>query len=127
MGFDSLFRNGVATIDKITASLQGTVQRWAWQSEDGRGRITYTPARTAPGSPLQCVVDYTTKQHARADGKIINVIATLTFPRPTLLDSRDIIVLPNGQTAPIQSSPDSVADPTTGLGYFTKAMLGSLG
>lgn len=126
MGFASLLRNGVALIDSLTADLQANVQHWAFVSSNGRGGDTFNPPLGSPGTALPCIVDYRSKQHALTDGRIINVIATLTFPRPVAIDVRDRIVLPNGQTAPIQTSPGSVVDPTTGAGYFTEVMMGTI-
>jgi hypothetical protein len=126
MGFAELFRNGVALIDSLTEDLQVTVQHYAWASNDGKGRDTFNPPLTGAGTNRQAVVDYTQKQRARADGRLVNVVATVIFPRPVIIGPLDVIKLPDGTTGPILNSPNSVLDPATGAGYFAQVELGEV-
>lgn len=126
MGFADLLRNGVAILDSLTVDLQATVQHYSWVSQDGKGRDTFSPARTGAGTSRSCVVDYTRKQRTRPDGRKVNVVATLTFPRPVAVTPRDVFICPNGTTAPVLSAPNAPVDPSTNAGYFTEVELGEL-
>ena len=121
MGFDQLFRDGIATLDELTQDLQPTVLHRAFQSDNGRGGNTHDS-----GTPRKCVIDFTVKQRPRADGTMLNVVATLIFPRPVAVNLRDIFVLPDGTTPPSIDAPGIPIDPTTNQAFALIVMLGEL-
>lgn len=109
--------------------LQCQVTLYPWIAQDVHGDDTY-------GTPvtLTCVVDRTNRILYQG-GQQITVVATLTFVgdvapngaagRREPIDPRDKIVLPDGFTGPIVSTPDGVTDPGTGRGFIQSVMLGA--
>lgn len=54
MGLESLVASGVALADRITASLQGTVEHHVFKELDGRGK----PVHWEPHDNVQAVITY---------------------------------------------------------------------
>lgn len=111
---------GIAIADQLTLGVQSTVQWEAFLSETGNGDETFDTPK-----PLTCVLDQTRKQAPTPSGRLITVIATLTFPRGGLnINPRDRITLPDGTTGPlIMEAPNAVFDPVTGRGFVTEVKI----
>lgn len=128
MDVAALIRNGVATANSLLATAQGTCTLAAWTGQDGKGKATYATA-----VPFQAVVDYTRRQRW-LDGRQVNVVATLTVLAPIAangatgrrepVDTRDRIVLPDGTTGPILTTPNAVLDPAQGRPFIHEILIG---
>lgn len=118
MSLDALVRSVVATADTVTASLQATVQHAAYVSQDVYGTPTYATAVAR-----RAVVDLTERPVRTVEGHERLSTATVIFPRPVAVDTRDKFTLPDGRTAPVLSI-GGVADPSTGARYTVEVALG---
>lgn len=117
-----ILRAGIKIADKLTKGAQGTVTHYPFQSQDVKGKVTY-----GTSASLRCVIDYTRKQVQTGGGRSTWVIATLTFVGDVVaIDTRDKIVLPDGRTGPIITTPNAVVDPGTGRGFVNELMIGDL-
>lgn len=124
-----LLRSGVKTAHGLTKGVQSQVTHYPWISQSVHGDDTYDTPVT-----LTCVVDRTNRIVYQG-GQQVTVTATLTFVgdvqpngapgRREPIDPRDKIVLPDGFTGPIVSTPDGVTDPGTGRGFIQSVMLGT--
>jgi hypothetical protein len=135
MSLLDIINAGIATANKITKPLQGTVQHYAWTGQDGMGADTFSPVLTSPGTPRQALVDMTRKPRATKDGKLLMTIASLTFldvipdngasGRSEPIDTRDRIILPDGSTGPIVSA-GGFMDARTGRPVLNEVLLGEM-
>lgn len=118
----SILSDAIGIVDSVTQSLklQCDVSHESFESETGKGVRTY-------GDPVTrlAVVDLTRKQIQAGNGQLLVVVATVIFPRPTLIDLRDRITLPNGLTGPIINDPNAVVDPETNRAFLNEVKLGS--
>lgn len=123
----------IADTVTLDLGLQCEVQHYAFIGSDARGKPTYADPVT-----VTCVVDRTNREISTANGKVINISATLTKigdlapngavtnpARREPIDPRDKIVLPDGLTGPIIDTPGSVTDPETDRGFIQSIMLGA--
>jgi hypothetical protein len=115
---------GINIADALTAGVQMPISHYAWSSADGDGDESYGSAATIYG-----VVDQTRKQVSTPQGRVVAIVATLTFPRGgILIGPKDKMVLPDGTTGPlILDAPDAVFDPVTGRGFITTVRIGEVG
>lgn len=119
-GFADLVRNGVALADSLTATLQEDVvhQTWATATKDDYGKVTWRA-----GTTRKAIVEPRMRQVKNDKGEVVISTATLTFPRPVVVDPRDRFTLPDGRVALIASTSGAVVDPDTGAGYLTQVFL----
>lgn len=142
-----LVRNGVATANTLTASLQGPVRHSAWVREDAFGKPIY--GRRVEGLDIysenpdaegvyvdrQALVEYQTKTR-EVNGRLVVSYAVITFIHPfeaaplvterrEPVDPRDRMLLPNGKTGPIIDV-QGLIDPLTSAPYFVQVWLGAL-
>lgn len=130
MGLDTTVRRAVATVNKITNTLQVAVQHQPWIGDDGAGTDEY-------GTVIErrAVVNEKQRQ-VYSDQKLVNTKATITFlvpfaavtpnagkERMNPVDPRDIFTLPDGLTGPTILA-DGLLDGGTGRPYFSEVYLG---
>jgi hypothetical protein len=130
MSFATTIRKGVALADKLTASLQVTVKHYHWTGTGDQGEAVYTSNYT----PRKAVVEYHQRLRRLVGGQEVMQQAVITFPRPILahgatgrvepIDSRDKLVLPDGNYFPILDV-EGVLDPKTGKPYAFVVILGA--
>jgi len=110
--------DGVATIDAETRDLQPevTVYRWAWQ--DAHGKARYAAPTREPA-----IVDWRQKQVRTRAGSEAVSRAYVGFLRPTAIDEKDKVVLPDGTTGPILDMSGFVSR-ETGRPIFVEVWLG---
>ena len=128
-GFADILRAGIATANSVTATLQATVQHYAWISDDGFGTNSYAAA-----VPRQAIVEEKQRLIRQGDGQYMLSRAKVTFifpipangaaKRQEPIDPRDKIVLPDGTTGPIIDI-EGVVDPDTGKPYISEVWLGT--
>lgn len=128
MALNDVLRKGIATAHKLTLPLQSTVQWEAWTGQDGMGAAMFA----APVA-LKAVLDTTRKQR-HVGGRLVTVVASLTFLQPIPandaagrlgpIDVRDRITLPDGSTAPILSGPSAVWDDAQSQPFINEVYLG---
>lgn len=131
MGYDSVLRNGIATINRATASLHVAVTHEAWIADDTYSKPTFD-------DPVTRMAIVTMRQRSRRlpDGREIVQRATVLFVGPVEangasgrrepVDPRDRITLPSGFTGPVLDV-EGVVDPETGGPYTVKVTLGEGG
>lgn len=120
MGLESLVASGVALADRITASLQGTVEHHVFKELDGRGR----PVHWEPHDNVQAVITYGQVRVSRTDsGETVPPKVTLAFPRPIAVHPLDKFVLPDRTTGPVVKI-DGEVNPSSGMRYATFVGLG---
>lgn len=117
-----------STIDAQTASLQDTIEFYAWKGAGNYGESEYDDAVL-----MQAVVEEKQVLRRMTDGTEIAQKASVTIPRPIPpngatgrrepVDPRDKIVLPNGFTGPILFVNGEI-DPTTHAPYSYEIVLG---
>ena len=128
MALDSLIRRGVATANRLMASLQPNVTFEAWTGEDAYGAVTF-----ATGVPTPALVEQKQRLHRTASGREVVTKAKITILRPIApngatgrtepIDSRDRFTLPDGSTGPIVDV-EGFVDRGTGRPYFAEIFLG---
>ncbi len=129
MGLDDILRNGIALAHRITGDLQVQVQHSAWIGTDVYGKNTYAAA-----VDRRAIVDYKQRLTRQLNGQEIVQVATITFLEPIEdngaegrrepVDTRDRMVLPNGQTGPIVEVSGPM-DPNTSNPYMLTVGLGA--
>jgi hypothetical protein len=144
MNLDAIVRNAVATVHNITLSLQGEVKHYAWFDSDAYGKNQYYLVRDGlelVGSldallytPRPAIVDYR-QQIRNVGGKAVMSFAYLAFLEPItgndvsrrtgVIDTRDVIVLPDGKTGPIIDV-KGFMDRGTSKPFFHEVWLGAL-
>jgi len=133
MGLDTVLRKGVATLDKVTKSLQVQIQHYAWLGQDTFGEGKFSPpfACMAIMEPMHKMVNF-------ADGRNVFIVAKLIIlqivpsngadlspsdARMEPIDRRDKIILADGFSGPIVDI-KSVTDPKTDLPYHHEILIG---
>lgn len=129
MALDDIIRNGVATANRLTASLQPVVSHSAWLRGDGVGGSVYA----APIS-RQALVERKHKIMRDAQGQEIAVSHLISFLYPIAangaagrtepVDPRDKIVLADGTTGDVVAV-EGFDDPDTDKSYFLQVWLGT--
>lgn len=133
MSFADIIRQGVQIADALTVDLQVTVTHQAWIGQDGSGKDAFN----APVN-RKALVDRAVKPMLTKEGKLIIVLATVTFldPIPNTtpnanqqrinpIDPRDIITLDDGSTAPIQKC-GGFEDAGTLSNFVNEVVLGNI-
>ncbi len=123
MGYDTTVRDGVATADSITTSLQVNIRHYAWIGANDRGGPLYASPVT-----IKAIVDMRPRLRRTSDGTEVMQRCQVTIPRPIRpngaagrrepIDPRDKIVLPDGFTGPILDIEGPV-DPVTNRPYIS--------
>lgn len=135
MAFDSILRNGIALIDSITdnGGLQADVVHHPWIADGSTyGEPTYGASVTR-----SAIVEEKQRLRRLADGREVNQVASITFPRPIAangatnrrepIDPRDKFVLPSGFTGPIAHVGGlGPVDPITGKSYGLEVIIGTV-
>lgn len=128
MGLDSVILNGVALANRVTGSLQATVQHAAWTGNQADATGSYAAA-----VDRQALVEFKQRLRRLPTGQEVMQQATVTFIQPVPangaaerrepIDPRDVITLPNGYTGPILDV-SGVVDPGTDAPYMLSVALG---
>lgn len=128
MALDTLIRRGVATADRLTASLQPEVTHEAWTGQSVSGAATY-----AAGVNRSALIEQKQRLHRAGNGREVVTKAKITILRPVApngaagrtepIDARDRFTLPDGSTGPIVDI-EGFTDAGTGLPYFAEVWLG---
>lgn len=127
MSYLDTLRNGIATADSMTRSLQATVSFYRCTGIDNHGTRTYASAVS-----LLAVVDGKQSQIRTMTGELTMCRATLTFLNIVALSAatgglgvtvQDKIVLQDGTTSPILNVGGFV-DAATGHAIATEVYLG---
>lgn len=125
MGLDSVVRSAVALANRVTTSLQGTVQifRWNGQSQNGG-----TPTYEATALSVKAIIEPNKVWTKDPKGGAMFLTSRIAILQPIAplgatgrsepLDQRDKVVLPDGTTCPIFGIDGGVTDPTTSRPYF---------
>ena len=129
MALDSVLRNGIKTIDKITKSLQAEVSYQPWKSQTEFGKATFGSVKK-----LKAVVEYNRQLRKTESGEMVMTMASVLFVQPLTpvggagrtepIDPRDKIVMPDGRTGPIVYS-KGFTDPISGRTMYHEIWLGS--
>ncbi|SRR5258706_15535358 len=117
MGVADALRAGIRVTDLVTDSLQAPVTLQRRTEQDGYGNAVYTE------SVVRGVVEQRQQKVMTAGGELVDVRASVTFPRPVAITSQDRLVLQDG-TAGFVVKRDGVMDESTGLGFATVVYLG---
>lgn len=128
-----IFQSGIAIASDVFEGNKGNITFKAWIGSDGRGNDVF-----ASPVPLRAVVDSTKRLRSTANGQLVMTFASLTFLDPIAdttpntgesreqpIDPRDILILPDGGTAPVVQSGGPL-DASTGRGLITETILGSV-
>jgi hypothetical protein len=133
MGYEDLIRAGVALASSQFDSMKVSVTVTPWIGQDGDGDDSY-------GTPFlaRALLDPSPRMRSTPTGRLIMTFATLTFLDPIAnttpnsgqvrqqpIDSRDIITLPDGSTAPIIQV-GGFTDSGTEKPFATEVILGTL-
>lgn len=128
MGLSNIIRSGVATANKVTASLQDVVTIKQWVAQDAFGAPTYGKTLKIPA-----IIEQGEKQVQQPTGVTMAIKATLTFLQPITangaagriepLDARDTVTLPDGTSGPIIVL-NSIVDPASHKPYFQTVGVG---
>lgn len=129
MGYDSILRNGMKTLDAQTSSLQDVVEFYAWESSGDYGEPQYS----AQPIIMPAIVEEKQMLRRLMNGTEVAQKASITVPRPITpngasgrrepVDPRDKIILPSGYTGPILYV-NGVVDPDTHAPYCYEIILG---
>lgn len=129
MSLADIIRQGVATANAVTTSLQVTVKHEAWVEDDSYGAPVY-----ASSIDRLAIVDMKQRLRRLATGQEVMQQAVVTFVQPIIangaterrepIDSRDIITLPSGFTGPILDI-SGIEDPATNSPYMLEVILGT--
>lgn len=133
MDLTGIFESGIAIASDIFEGNKCDVVFKAWVGSDGRG----TDAYAAPVI-LRAIVDATKRQRTTANGNLVMTFAALTFldaiedttanageAREQPIDPRDILILPDGGTAPVVQT-GGPTNPNTGSGFINETILGTV-
>lgn len=125
----NILKSGIKIVKDLMPDMQSQVTIYPWLGKDVHGDDTYGDPITLP-----CVVDLTNRVVYQGAQQVM-VFATLDFlgdvqpngapGRREPIDPFDKIVLPNGSTGPIVSTPDGVMNPGTNRGFKQSVMLGA--
>lgn len=127
MSILTILRNGVATVNKVTKSLQAKVSYERFMTSDLFGTEQYAPAVL-----LDAIVDWKQKQVRTQTGVLSVSRAAITLIDITQLmaatgghgvDDKDIFTLPDGTTGPILDMSGFI-DAGTGLPLATEVYIG---
>lgn len=128
MGFADIVRSGVATANRLTASLQVSVQHEAWI-----GTGDYAAPQYAEPASRPALVEMKQRERRLATGEVVVQVASVTIVGPLPaegsegrrepLDPRDRITLPNGYVGRIIDV-RGLADPKTGQPYLYVVAVG---
>lgn len=131
MGLAEIVRSGVSIANRVTGSLQATVQHEAWTGVGAYGAPAFDSAATRPA-----IVEHKTRRRRLESGEEINQVAAVTIIGPIAangatgrrepIDPRDRITLPNGYIGPILDV-QGIVDPSTGLPYMYVVAIGERG
>jgi prophage DNA circulation protein len=117
----TLVRKGVKLANRVTSSLQTTVQLRV-----ASGTVSlYGKAALGNAQDVSALVDLTNKNMVGRDGNVHAVRATVTVLDATVtVGYDDVLTLPNGETGPIIEIRGGVVDPATGRSYAPTVFLG---
>lgn len=128
MALNDIVRSGIATANRITASLQDFVTVEQWTGFTGFGVPTYGPAKS-----IKALVEKKNRQWTNAGGDIVISNTKVTFLQPLSdngaagrrepLDPRDRITLPGGIYGAVLSV-EGLNDPKTSREYMFEVFLG---
>lgn len=132
MALNKIISSGVRIAHNLTKSLQVTCTHRAWTGIDTSGnfnRNTYAPATI-----FTAIVEQKLESRVDSTGKVIKTQAKLTIVqqipangsqgRTEPIDTRDIIVLPDGTTGPIWR-PEGVLNPDNNRPYAIELWIGA--
>lgn len=118
MALADLFRDTVVPIlSNVFDSMKSTVTYEAWSSQTGKGVDSYPTSVTK-----QALVERMSKQKYTRSGKLLTIVAKLTFLEPFAMDPRDRITLADGTTGELVI--DGFEDPATGARFVNEVELG---
>lgn len=147
MSLINTLRNGVAAVDRVSASLQSTIVHEAWIGSSpastpsgypagGYAGQSPTTAQLAAPITLPAIVEWAAMRVDPKTGAVIQTLAKITIPRAVPangapgrtepFDDRDVITLPNGVIGPIVAI-EGLLDPGTGALLMTEMWLGKGG
>jgi hypothetical protein len=128
-----IFESGIAIASDVFEGNKCDITFKAWIGSDGRGTDEYASPVTLRG-----IVDATKRQRTTANGNLVMTFASLTFldaiddttanageAREQPIDPRDILILPDGGTAPVVQTGGPV-NPLTGTGLINETILGTV-
>lgn len=128
LDLSAIIRDGVATADTITKSMQATVIHHAYTGQDRSG----TPSYAAPVS-YKAIVEYRQESRKTDEGTEQLSRAYVAFIQPVAangaagrvepIDERDLITLPDMTTGPILEV-RGLTDDDTNRPYFSEVWLG---
>lgn len=122
MGLADIVRSGIATANSLTTSLQVPVQhyRYADATIDDTGKVTW-------GAPIvrMGIIENARKQERQKEGRDVSSDVQVTFVSPFDIDTRDKMVLPDGNGDTVINRVAGVFDPLTKRTYMTQVWIGS--
>lgn len=132
MALNKIISSGVRIAHNLTKSLQVTCTHRAWTGADTSGNFNkniYASATT-----FTAIVEQKLESRVDSTGKVIKTQAKLTIVqqipangaqgRTEPIDTRDIIVLPDGTTGPIWK-PEGVLNPDNNRPYAIELWIGA--
>ena len=133
MSLLDILQSGIAIASEQFDGNKVDVTFRAWTGSDGKGGDTYADPVT-----LRCLVDATKRLRTTANGQLVMTFATLTIldaiedtapaageRREQPIDPRDILILPDGGTAPVVQT-GGPTDASTSRPLFNEVILGSI-
>jgi hypothetical protein len=122
MGLADIVRSGVALANSLTGTLQVPVQHYLYSEAtiDDTGKITWAAPHIRMG-----VVENARKQERMKEGRDISSDVQVTFVEPFDIDTRDKMILPDGNGDTVINRVSGVFDPLTSRLYMTQVWIGS--
>jgi hypothetical protein len=124
MGLSALVSSAIKTANGVTASLQVSVQHFAWIGQDAKGKKAFAGAASYPA-----LVERKQKRMPGPDGQEVFSRYSVTFLQPLPangtagrqepIDTRDELVLPNGERVDVLDV-SGMLNPDTGAPYMSE-------
>lgn len=118
MSLADTVRKAVALANSITADLQDTVTHRVFTGIDEYGAPSYASPKT-----YTALVERKLRMVRLTNGRTEQSRATITFLRPTAIDTRDRLTLSDGTTGQILET-EGLMDPSTDATFMTVVHLG---
>jgi hypothetical protein len=122
MGLSDIVRSGIALADSLTGSLQVPVKHYMYSEAtiDDTGKITWAAPHVRMG-----IVENARTQQRQKESRDVASDVQVTFPRPFPIDTRDKLVMPDGNGDTVINRVAGVFDPLTNDIYMIQVWIGS--
>lgn len=132
-GFADLITQGIALANSLTGTLQADISYSAWLGYATTGPNAGTGYSYSSPVSIPAIIELGRKQRQDSNGQLLITVARVFLLRPLTpngatgrtepIDTRDVIVLPDGTTGPIVSV-GGLVNPVIGRPYYHDILLG---